>query len=267
MSRLLLALGVVLALAGPVRAQTLTDAWINVYDPVLKPGGNHIIARHYLVWDGRGNCQPEQTARLVVGFHGALGSAEAFSDVFIAQGCYVVAYPSGSKNAILEQNRVSGNNLYWNPSTDNPFGWAETNNVNDKLFVANLVAKVKTDYGLTTAFAVGHSQGGLLTYHLACDTAHFAAIATVATTMADPTCSPPTHVPNIHVHGLSDGLMCWDTSGGFCSAWSPANTGVAWWQAAGWGHELHLVEGGEHAWDSMPGFDTTGAVWTYFDSR
>ena len=265
MRLLLAALGVVLALSSHAAAQTLADAWINVYDPVLKPGGNHIIARHYLVWDGRVNCPQGQTARLVVGFHGALGSAEGFADTFVPQGCYVAVYPSGSKNAIRESNRVSGNNLYWNPATAYPFGWAEENGVNDKLFVASLVAKVKADYGLTTAFAFGHSQGGLLTYHLACDKTLFAAIATVATTMADPTCAPAVHVPNVHIHGLSDDLMCWDTSGGFCAPWTPASTGVSWWQSLGSGHDLHLIEGGEHPWDSLPG--ATAAVWAYLDGK
>lgn len=264
MKHLLAALGLVLALASPVQAQTYADAWINVYDPVLKPGGNHIIARHYLVWDGRVNCGQGQTARLVVGFHGALGSAEGFSDVFVAQGCYVVAYPSGSNKALLKI-KVDGGRLYWNAYTAYPFGWAETNGVNDELFISSLVAALKSQYGLTTAFAAGHSQGGLLTFHLACDKTLFAAIATVSTTMADPTCAPATHVPNIHIHGLADDLMCWDTSGGFCAPWTPASTGVSWWQSLGSGHDLHLIEGGEHPWDSMPG--ATAAVWAYLDGK
>jgi poly(3-hydroxybutyrate) depolymerase len=262
--KLLLAALCALLLTGMARApaQTLTDATINVYDPVLKPLGNHIIARHYLVWDGRANCAPGQTARLVVAFHGALGSAEGMAENFAPQGCYVVAYPSGSNKILLV--KVDGNNLFWNPSTLYPLGWAETNGVNDGLFISSLVAKLKNDYGLTTAFAVGHSQGGLLTYHLACDKTLFAAIATIATTMADPSCSPATHVPNLHVHGTADTLMCWDTSGGGCAAWTPANTGVNWWQATGANHSLVLVEGGEHPWNTL---SATGAVWSFLDSR
>ena len=48
-------------------AQTWTEGWIDITDPVLKPDGDHIIARHYLLWDGRERyCQQQETARLVI---------------------------------------------------------------------------------------------------------------------------------------------------------------------------------------------------------
>jgi poly(3-hydroxybutyrate) depolymerase len=242
---------------------SLTDAWINVIDPVLKPSGAHIISRHYKVWDGRANCAPGQTAKLVVALHGALGSADGMAASFAPQGPYVVVYPSGSNKGLFGQIKVSGNNLFWNPSTPTPFGWAEENGVNDDMFIAAVVAKVKNDYGLTTAFAVGHSQGGLLTYHLACEKTLFAAIATVATTHAHTPCAAPNHVPNIHVHGLSDGMMCWDTTSD-AAPWPPCRPGVEAWQASGTGHKLHLVENGEHAMDSL---GVAEKVWPFFDAR
>jgi poly(3-hydroxybutyrate) depolymerase len=254
----------------PPRAQMLTDQWINVVDPVLNPSGLHVIARHYKLWDGRANCAIGQTARLVIAIHGGHGSPADFSQKFTPQGCYVVAYPAGS-NKILGQIRVSGSNLSWNTSSayEAGQGWAGESGVSDDLFLTNLVNKLKADFALTTVFAAGHSRGGIMTYHLACDTGLFSAIATVGTTLSDATCSRLGSVPNIHVHGLNDTLMCWTASGGDCVPWAPARPGVFQWQGIvpGPGHERHLIANGEHAWDSMPGFDTTGNVWRFFDAK
>jgi poly(3-hydroxybutyrate) depolymerase len=250
---------------------TLTDAWINVVDPVLNPIAPHVIARHYLVWDGRSNCAPGQTARLVIAMHGGHGSPADFSQKFVPQGAYVVAYPSGSNKGPFPWSpvTVSGDNLLWN--TSSPFeegqGWAGEAGVNDDLFITSLVAKLKADFGLTTVFGAGHSRGGMLAFHLACDKQLFnGGIATVATTIAEPLLSCNcTHVPDIHIHGTLDDLVGWEEP--TSRPWPIAKPRITWWQNSGSGHELHVITGGEHAWDSMPGFDTTGNVWRFFDAR
>ena len=266
MSRLLLALGVVLALSSPVRAQP-ADAWIDVTDPVLEPTAPYLIARHYLVWDGRENCGIGETARLVVAFHGGAGSAESMADLLPGEGCYVVAYPSGS-NKVFGQIRVSGNTLSWNASSGTTQGWAENNGVNDDLFVASLVAALKAAFGLTAVFAVGRSKGGMLAFHLACDTATFAALATVASTISDPSCDIAFHVPNLHIHGTADDRVCWFVWYSSCDPWPKARPKiVGFWQAQDEGHELHVISGGTHGWQPVAGFDTAGTVWMYLNNR
>lgn len=256
-----------LLLGIPAHAQPITHAWFNVTDPVLQPNGDHVIARHYLIWDGRQNCKPHKQARLVVVFHGGNNSAEVMASWLTPRGCYVVAYPSGSNmtNGVV---RVSGDILLWNASSEVERGWPGEAGVNDDLFIKTLVSTLKANYGLTTAFAVGPSKGGMMAFHYACDTTMFSAIATVASTISDPTCSPAVHIANLHIHGTADDLVCWDFMHSSCEPWPLAYPRVvSFWQASGKGHVLVVLTGGVHAWRPTPDYDTTGKVWTFLDDR
>ena len=247
MKTILAALGLVLALSSPARAQETVDAWIDITDPVLEPTAPHVIARHYKLWDGRPNCPQGQTARLVVAFHGGLGNANKMATEYLTppavNKCYVVAYPSGSNKGANGVIRVSGDFLLWNisaPLTEG-IGWPAEAGVNDDLFVASLVATLKAQYGLTTAFAVGVSMGGMLAFHQACDTANFAALATVATTIADPTCDIAYHIPDLHIHGTADTDVCWALTGAQCDPWPRARPLVLDYQAQDGPHERQIV--------------------------
>ena len=275
MKILLAALGLVLALASPARAQETVDAWINITDPVLQPVSPHIIARHYKLWDGRPNCPPGQTARLVLAFHGGLGNANKMATEYLTpptvNKCYVIAYPSGSNKGTGGVIHVSGDFLLWNisaPLTEG-IGWpSEPPGVNDDLFVASLVATLKSNYSLTTAFAVGVSMGGMLAFHQACDTANFAALATVATTIFDDSCNIAYHIPNLHIHGTADESVCWLTWYSTCSPWPKARPQIiGFWQAQDGPHDKDILLGGVHAWQPTPGYDTTGTVWAWLDQR
>lgn len=266
MKSILTALGLVLALIAPASAQAITDGWINITDPVLKPTGNHIIARHYLVWDGRPNCAQGQTARLVVALHGGAGSAEGMATMLVAQGCYVVVYPSGSNKPLGSPIQVSGTNLSWNASSVTPQGWAENNGVNDDLFIGSLITSVKATYSLATTFGAGLSKGGMLMMHLACDAGTFAALAGVSTTISDPTCFPAAYVPDLHIHGDDDHNVCWSTWFASCDPWPKAQPPIAAWQNHGTGHELHVIAGGVHGWNPG-GYDSNAAVWTYLNGK
>ena len=273
MRALLAALGLVLALSSPARAQETVDAWIDITDPVLEPTAPHVIARHYKLFDGRSNCGPGETARLVVAFHGGLGNANKMATEYltppVVDKCYVVAYPSGSNKGQAGVIRVSGDFLLWNisaPVTEG-IGWPAEAGVNDDLFVASLVATLKASHGLTTAFAVGVSMGGMLAFHQACDTANFAALATVATTIFDDTCDIAYHIPNLHIHGTADSDVCWQAWYSTCAPWPKARPVVLAWQAQDGPHEKHILLGGTHQWSPNGTFDTTGTIWTWLDTR
>jgi predicted esterase len=249
-------------------AQPITHAWIKVADPVLNPTAPNVIARHYLLWDGRTNCATGKAPRLVLAFHGRHGNAEKMAtEYLIPKGCYIAAYPSGSNN-VLGVIRVSGADLSWN--TSSPYekgkGWAGEAGVNDDLFITTLVDALKAQYSLTTAFAVGLSRGGMMAFHLACDTTMFSAIATVATTISDGTCSPAVHIPNLHIHGTADYLVCWDFMHSSCEQWPLAYPAVVrFWQASGKGHVLVALLGGKHAWQPTLDYDTTKKIWAFLD--
>ena len=261
------ALAFALLLGIPAHAQQIPRAWINVSDPVLQPNGDHVIARQYLIWDGRQYCKPNTKARLVVVFHGGNMSAEAMAGWFRPRSCYVVVYPSGS-NMINGVVRVSGEMLMWNASSEVEYGWPGVAGVNDDRFITALVSMLKTNYGITTAFAVGASKGGMMAFHYACDTTMFAAIATVATTISDATCWPAVHIPNLHIHGTADTVVCWTVWYNSCNPWPPAQPRVVgFWEASGTGHTLVALDGGIHAWRPTPDFDTSAKIWAFLDAR
>ena len=273
MKSILLALSLLLmAMASPMppKAQTIANGWINITDPVLNPVAPHVIARHYLVWDGRASCGAK-VPRLVIALHGGHGNATKMATEYLTpQGCYVVAYPSGSNKGLLGQIRVSGDNLSWN--TSSPYetgqGWAGEAGVNDDLFITSLVTALKAQYGLSKVLVVGVSRGGMLAFHLACDTTLFSVIATVATTINDTSCNPATHIPNLHIHGTADDEVCWNQDYASCAPWPKARPKIVeFWQASGVGHDRHIIIGGTHQWQPNGTFDTLGTVWHFLDTR
>jgi hypothetical protein len=138
----------------------LVEKWINVVDPVLNPVAPHVIARHYLVADGR---VKGKTPRLVLAIHGGHGHAEKMATEHLTpKPGYVIAYPSGSNK--LLRVRVDGENLSWN--TYSPYesgqGWAGESGVNDELFLTSLVSKLCSEYAITKTFGVGVSRGGMM---------------------------------------------------------------------------------------------------------
>ena len=246
----------------PGKAQPLVAGTVQVTDAVLKPTGTHKIDRTYLVWDGRSNCAAGVVPPLVIAFHGGGGSSAGMAAQFAPQGCNVVAYPSGSdKNGSTIV--VNGNGLSWNAYAVPEQGWSGTAGVDENQFILALVAKLKAQFGTGKTFGVGLSKGGMLVHHAACDLAAFDAIATVAATIADPTCNPALHVPLFHVHGLADTRVCWTFTGTSCNPWPVAEPKVTAWNAVGGPHQLTLIPGEPHGWPA----GTTANIWTWLRAR
>lgn len=246
----------------PGGAQPLVAGTVQVTDAVLKPSGNHKIDRTYLVWDGRANCAGGAVAPLVLALHGGTGSASGMAAQFAPQGCAVVAYPAGSDKrggTIF----VSGDNLSWNGYAVPEQGWSGLNGVDENQFLLALVAKLKAQFGTGKTFGVGLSKGGMLVHHAACDLAAFDAIATVAATIADPTCTPALHVPLLHVHGLADVRVCWVFTGSGCNPWPVAEPKINFWLSMGGAHQVSLIHGEPHGWPT----GTTAQIWTWLGAR
>lgn len=112
---------------------------------------------------------------------------------------FVYAYPDGTKDLLGYR--------FWN-ATDaccNFFG----SNVDDSGYLLSLVRAIQNQCNIDARriYFVGHSNGGFMSYRMACDHSDvIAAIASVAgMTYEDPnTCSPsrPTNV--LHIHGTND---------------------------------------------------------------
>jgi len=75
----------------------------------------------------------------------------------------------------------------------------------------------KSCVDLARVYAIGFSNGGMMTYRLACqDSARFAATASVSGSATVPldTCEPTHPMPLLHVHGTADPLVPYDGGAG-----------------------------------------------------
>jgi polyhydroxybutyrate depolymerase len=144
-----------------------------------------------------------KTTPLVLSFHGGGGKAEnqrrvsGFNDLADEKG-FIVVYPNGS-------GRLEENILTWNGGTC--CGYALTNNIDDVGFIRELISRLRTEYNIDPKriYATGLSNGGILSYRLACDASDlFAAIAPVSGTQNYVRCEPQEPVSVIHFHGTDD---------------------------------------------------------------
>jgi polyhydroxybutyrate depolymerase len=84
---------------------------------------------------------------------------------------------------------------------------ATTYQENDLLLTSTIIDFIESTYAVdrTRVWAVGHSNGGMMAYRLACDLSDkITAIAVVTGAQMDPTCNPTKPVSAIHLHGNLD---------------------------------------------------------------
>ena len=150
-------------------------------------------------------------APLVVVLHGYTSSAmliRAYSnwdDLALSEG-FVAVFPQGTQDDL-------GIN-HWNTNLGS--------NTDDHGFLVALVQHLQQEYDLSTSctYACGMSNGGFMSYSLACEHPEvFSAIGSVTGAMssADFGCTPSTVVPIIHLHGTADLTVPYD--GGVGGPW------------------------------------------------
>lgn len=104
-------------------------------------------------------------------------------------------------------------------------GFPLGNGADDFGFITALLEELSQQYNIdsTRIYATGMSQGGFLSFDLACSASDtFAAIASVSGVMTPPmaaSCSPTRRVPLLQIHGTSDTLIDYQA----------AQTAVQWW--------------------------------------
>jgi polyhydroxybutyrate depolymerase len=199
--RLTAVLGVLLALSGcsaAHRAETRFPDGTSVHTMAF--GG---LNRSYRVHKPPGLAGP---APLVVMLHGAFGDGEQAEsdygwDPLADSAKFVVAYPDGV-------------GATWNGH--GCCGKAERQNIDDVGFITTMVGQISADLPIdkSRVYATGISNGGIMSYTLACNTGVFAAIGPDAATQLDPCRSPhPTSV--MHIHGTADPLVPYKGGQGF----------------------------------------------------
>jgi polyhydroxybutyrate depolymerase len=164
------------------------------------------------------------SAPLVVMLHGYSGSGKQAEtdykwDGLADSGKFVVVYPDGLNRA-------------WNVNGETCCGRSGREGVDDVGFISAAIAEVVNNVGINRArvYATGMSNGGIMSYTLACTTDIFAAIGPVAGIQLNPCRSPhPTSV--MAVHGTADRLVPYGGGQGFSVINGPSVPDVnAFWR-------------------------------------
>src|SRR5271156_3525397 len=190
--RLTALLGVLLALSGcPGAARTETGFPDGTSLHTMTFGG---LNRSYRVY------QPAALAAaapLVVMLHGASGTGEQAEnsygwDPLADSAKFVVAYPDGVGRA------WNGHGCCGQPAREN---------IGDVGFITAVVGQVSaaTAVEKSRGYATGMSNGGIMSYALACNSGIFAAIGPDSATQLD-ACAAPHPTSVIHIHGTADRL-------------------------------------------------------------
>jgi polyhydroxybutyrate depolymerase len=121
---------------------------------------------------------------------------------------------------------------YWN-ATDACCDLGGTN-VDDSTYISSLITQIQARYTVDAKriFLVGHSNGGFMSYRMACDHSdQVAAIASLAGAMlADVAkCAAKSPVSVLQIHGTADGTVLFDGGQFGGHAYPSAKTTVADW--------------------------------------
>lgn len=144
---------------------------------------------------------------LLIMFHGAGGSglraetATGLTDA-VSTSDIIVAYPNGTA-----ANSVAGE-LAWNAGAC--CGLARSGNVDDVSFVLAMIADIQSRYAVDPEriYLAGYSNGGMLSYRLACEHAElFAGIAVISGALNYAPCAPSEPLPVLIVHGTADATV------------------------------------------------------------
>jgi polyhydroxybutyrate depolymerase len=162
------------------------------------------------------------TAPLVVMLHGVTGNAEQAEnsygwDPLADSAKFIVAYPDGVGRA-------------WNGH--GCCGQAARENIDDVGFITAMVGKISavTAIDKSRVYVAGMSNGGIMSYTLACNSAIFAAIGANSATQLD-ACATPHPTSVIHIHGTDDRLVPYNGGQGAKSVDGPPIADVnAFWR-------------------------------------
>jgi polyhydroxybutyrate depolymerase len=267
-------IGAVLMVAGCSRGQgeSLPSGFVTGTSiHTIKVGGRERIYRLY---------KPAglpASAPLVVMLHGVSGSAEQAEkayewDELADSAKFVVAYPDGVGRA-------------WNVNGGGCCGRPAREGVDDVAFIGAAVTDIGKNLSINASgvYATGMSNGGILSYTLACNTGIFAAIGPVAGTQLNPCPSPrPTSV--MQIHGTADPLVRYNGGQGSstingpsvpdvnafwrnvdqCGAPAATTSGPVTTSTAGCpenrGVVLITIDDGGHQWPSL----ATQTLWQFF---
>ena len=159
-----------------------------------------------------GTYTPETASPLIIGFHGLGGSPAIFresskSDIYAEERGMIAVYPVG-------YGPEFGVEASWNAGLC--CGLANLNELDDVKFSEAIIDSVSSKYNIdkTRIWAVGFSNGGMLSYQLACELSDkITAIGVGAASLMGKTCDADNPVSIIHLHGATDAKVLFNGSG------------------------------------------------------
>ena len=170
------------------------------------------LDREFYVYVPDGLNTPITLAPLLFNLHGYRRQALDFLGYsgfqsLADEDSFIVIYPQGS---ILP----STGQPHWNDS-----GWTSESPANDIDFISSLIDWAYAEYqiDLSRVYATGKSNGGKMSYHLACNLGYrIAGVASVGGSMTPntyATCSPNQPTAIVHIHGRDDTVVPIDGNG------------------------------------------------------
>ncbi len=168
-----------------------------IYDTIVHDG----LQRSFILYVPQAY-SPDAPAPLVINFHGYTSNAFAqmnygdFRAIADTAG-FLLAHPQGTLD--------NSGNTYWNAN------WGGT--VDDIGFTEDLIDSLAANYNVNfdRVYSTGMSNGGFMSYTLACELSHrIAAIASVTGTMntnQSNDCNPQHPMPIMEIHGTADNVV------------------------------------------------------------
>ena len=244
----------------------------------------------------------DEPAPLLIALHGGIGWADQFAETDQVEGLaeangFVVVHPDGVP---LRPRRPSAT---WNGGYC--CGPSAEEDVDDVGFIEQLLDLVESELPIDPdrVYAMGHSNGGIMSYRLACELGdRIVGIGVVGASLGVDECAPDEPVSVIHIHGEADANHPIDGGTGErsiagvsfhpaidgvttlarvdgCSSeptttsdgdlttdvWEPCDggTAVAFVRIAGAGHAWPGSTGGAVTGAAYQGYDATAAIWTF----
>ncbi|MBI2331319.1 MAG: dienelactone hydrolase family protein [Chloroflexi bacterium] len=243
------------------------------------------IERSYILYTPA-NLDVSSSVPVVFVFHGGGGNAEnamrmsGMNEIADQQG-FLVVYPNGT-------SRFEDKLFTWNGG--DCCGFAQENQMDDVGFVRAIIGDLQTVTNIDPkrVYASGMSNGGIMSYRLACEAADiFAAITSVSGTLNVSPCNPTENISVMHFHGTDDQHIPYNGGVGseslvdinfvsvqstvdFWAAFNGCNSQPqtnsfedvqhqVWDRCAGSSSvELYTIIGGKHAWPGSEGSGWAG---------
>lgn len=198
--------------------------WAGLLQAQPLPPGSHELSLHHAGHDRRytvhvpASYRADRPVPLVLALHGGGGSMQVMARdrlyglVSQAESSgWIVVFPNG-------YGRLAGKLATWNAGIC--CGAARDTGSDDVGFLRAVVAAVQQRLAIDPQriFATGMSNGGMMSYRLACEAADvFRAIAAVAGTDGTTDCQPVRPVPVFHIHAKDDDRVLFNGGSGSAS--------------------------------------------------